>query len=395
MSRLTAVAGPNPTSGHGECFIWENNENSTIAVDAGGSKKVGRYAGQQAPEILILSHDDSDHINGAVELIHTATASLSELWVPAEWYILIQQIAATDAENLIPPDNQRIVLSSVEALIIQQFASIDGFIDDNGEVLLTLVEEARANILAWDRVPISEDAGFFIRLTDSSRTHWYGATDLAEIIDRVKARATALLDILDAAHTHKIKIRFFSVDVPFSQITPPWMTAGRPGTATMANAFEAPLTPLNAVPPGLPHSLALTRLTVQNRRALCTLLWNDSTTPKYGGLIWSDTDGNWLDHACNLGFDQIVNALSASSAPHHASDNPAHDRVWDELRLASDSLLMISAGGQWNQNYRAEYLAKQTFKSCTKCRPTARTYQDVSITIGTSISLSRPCIVHH
>src|SRR5699024_5766241 len=143
--------------------------------------------------------------------------------------------------------------------------------------------------------------------------------------------------------------------------------------ATLANASEAPHWLAAHIPPGLPHTFALTRLTVQNRRALCTLLWSDHRAPDGGAVIWSDTDGRWLDHSSPLGLNRVISALQASSAPHHASANPAHDRVWTALGHAPDTLVMISAGGNKAQTYRSDYVNLQRRPHCTQSRPTQTT----------------------
>lgn len=397
MYNLTAIVGQTPGKGHGECFIWKRgSDDKVVAVDAGGAAAVGKHAGAHFPEILILSHDDKDHIQGAVKLINTAGASLQELWIPSEWAILIKQIAETNQNALLADGPDTVSIGNLEARIADQITSTADDADEN-QLSFELLTLAGENLSSWSLTQAGENQGFSTDEPPPEKNHWYGAKDLGEILKRVRFRAKPLIDILTAALTNSVQIRFFSIDLALSSPSKKWETEGMPGTATLANASEAPHSLAVSIPPGIAYTYALTRLTIQNRRALCTLLWNDPSTPKGGIAIWSDTDGNWLDHSSPLGLDQVISTLSASSAPHHASGNTEHDRVWTELRLAPDALIMISAGGQKNQSYRPEYEARKSKRCCTWCRTASSSIQEVSAssTAAGGMNLHNACIGSH
>lgn len=397
MHDLRAIVGLTPGPGHGECFIWKRDSDAVVvAVDAGGAASVGKHAGASDPAILILSHDDSDHIRGAVALINAAKASLRELWVPAEWAILIKQISETDQSVLLSDDVVAISVSDLEASIADQIATTADSADSN-ELSAEILSRAATNLFAWDIADPGFDRGFSITYSPLRVEQWYGAANLDEIVKRVRFRAKTLIAILRAALTNSVRIRFFSIDLALATTSKTWETAGRAGTVTIANASEAPHALAVRIPPGLAQSYALTRLTVQNRRALCTLLWSDPSKTRGAITIWSDTDGNWLNHSSSLGFGQVVSTLIASSAPHHASANPAHDRVWKELGRAPDRLIMISAGGQKHQSYRPQYKSLTGKTSCTWCRPASTTYQEVRASWGASGNgiLHQSCIGSH
>lgn len=399
MTELRAVVGPSPGAGHGECFIW-SQQGTVVAVDAGGARSVGTHAGASGPEVLILSHDDRDHIGGAVALIEASKGTLRQLWMPAEWAILIDQISRTTNVNLLEADTETVDVESVGREISDQLAELAGEVNATSLPSATLTS-AQANLSSWSANRNGSRTGFRMRLSASHRSHWYGAKDLDEIIKRVRRRATPLLRIIRAAQTNKVMLRFFSIDLALTDHTSgrSWETAGagRPGTVTLANALEAPRAAAVRVPPGLPYSYALTRLTVQNRRALCTLLWSEQKTPEGGVLIWSDTDGDWLRSLGPRGFSKVTASLVACSAPHHASANSAHDSVWTALRGAPKTLVVISAGGQHNQSVRAEYHALSANRCCTWCRGTSMNYQEVraSMTLGGSMTLLQGCLSSH
>jgi hypothetical protein len=401
--KLNAKVGRHPGSGHGECFIWSRSlDKSVVAVDAGGAHAVGRAGGAQKPSILILSHDDNDHIGGAVSLILAAGSALKELWVPAEWAVLIKQIADSDGNNPVPNSAGSIDLEGLIESVAEQLVTVDNGTerpnDVEGSFLIDqlLLSRATETLGRWD-ITGSDFSRFTLSQGPNVLRVFYGARGLTEILKRVRNRAKALIDIFNVALDNSVKIRFFSIDLALSRQSKEWETAGRPGVVTLANASEVPYSMSIYVPPGLLHAYALTSITVQNRRALCTLLWSNSASPTGGQMIWSDSDGNWLDHSAPLGLGQVIATLTISSAPHHASANSSHDRIWAELAHAPSSLVMICAGGRSNQGYRNEYLRKKRQRCCTWCRPTSTHYQDVGAQVQTSgqASLLVSCFLSH
>lgn len=377
MSKLIAIVPPGSGSGHGECFIWQSRNGAPIvSVDAGGAAGVGRRAGSYSPEILILSHDDNDHIRGAVDLITAAGQPLTELWVPVEWAILVKQLAETGPGDLLQGGINQVNTADLGAAIADQIATLaDG---DGGIITDRLLGRADENLRAWDAAGAGGEDGISIVDPTFPLRHWHGAKNLNEIINRVRKRADPLIRILSEACKRSIKIRFFSVDLAMSQARRTWETEGRPGVVTLANAVETTFWRALHIPTGLAYSFALTLLTVQNRRALSTLFWRDTTMTDGGAIIWSDTDGSWLDHSSPLGLAKVIQGVSVSSAPHHASSNAEHDRVWQELSSSLDDIVMINAGGHVNQGYRREYTDLQLQqRCCTWCRPNSRHYQEV------------------
>ncbi len=389
MFQLIAIVGPNAGTGHGECFIWKTStRDRAIAIDAGGTIESGREAASHNPKILILSHDDSDHIGGAVTLIKEA--KIEELWVPTEWAVLIKQIASTTQENLFSGDGRPVSPEDVRELIEQQII-VDGG-NDGGVLTLELIKSAQKNVDTWHEDTKSED--------ESSRRSGgrvYGARNWAKVIARVRARTHVIAPILREALRRSVQIRYFSIDLMLNRPSKEWKRAGHQGEVTIANASLAPNSLAVTLPPGIQYSWALSRLSVQNRRALSTLLWTNTKDCKNAVAVWSDTDGNWLDHTTARGFGAVVKSLIASSAPHHGSRNPEHDRIWKELTNAPPSLVMIAAGGHWAQNpLHAEYIKLGNRRACTWCRKTPNIVQQVSADdINGTMALFHQCLRVH
>lgn len=381
-TELTAIVGTNPGPGHGECFIWQRkSDDLVVAVDAGGAASVGLAASLLNPQILVLSHDDKDHISGAVAMIGSCR-SIRELWVPVEWGILLEQIARTPPEMLIPRSDAEsteniINVEDVAEFIAEQLFALEGA--DGEELSARLVADAERNLRSWNPTGIDGETLFAIESEDESPfRHWYGAADLDEIITRVRKRARVLIAILKLALDQVLSIRFFSIDLALRGFAKSWEIEGNPGDVTLANAAEAPHALKVSIPAGIAYSYALTKLTVQNRRALCTVLWSDQNTLDDCALIWSDTDGKWLAPVLPRGFSKVIARVAASSAPHHASGNASHADVWAALQRAPSDAVFLSAGGQVNQAYASDYLKLGGRKACTWCRPTPRTYRSIS-----------------
>ncbi|MDY0828537.1 hypothetical protein SK224_05280 [Microbacterium sp. BG28] len=254
---------------------------------------------------------------------------------------------------------------------------------------------AKRNLESWNSVDVNAPRSSQSLNALLHERPPYGARGWSEVLRRVQKRARALIRIFDEAILHQVQIRFFSVDLARELDGRHWESSGQSGVVTIANALEAPHALAVQIPAGIPYAFALTHLTVQNRRALCTLLWTKKAMPSPSVLIWSDTDGQWLCSARRRGFAEVTAKLLACSAPHHASANDAHNEVWVEISAAPADLIVLSAGGQANQRVRAEYNAKKKNRCCTWCRAVANQYQEVSISFESDARLQQACIGRH
>lgn len=399
MQKLTAIVGLEPTAGHGECFVWEDPSNGkVIAVDAGGAKIVGKAAGLKKPQVLILSHDDNDHIGGAVELISAAHASLTELWVPADWAFLLSQIARTPSATPAQTGNQPHPVSEEKLIeIIEDKLTETSELEEIIQPSAQLIARARKNLKSWNvGTGQSKKKATKSLATTPGETLWHGAKSKDEIINRVKSRAGHILKIFELAVVHNIYVKFFSVDLIFKLGFQQNLHDMLNQPAVIINAALAPGALEVEIPAGLEYSYALTKLTVQNRRSLCTFIPTANGRHEGGVMIWSDTDGGWISHAGPF-VNCIIRTLSMSSAPHHASANPAHDAVWRNLNTADSSLLMINAGGSHNQRYRDEFKKLATDRRCcTWCRPESKAFITVEANDQHGVfKLSHQCRVSH
>lgn len=86
----------------GESWLWGNHDRRVV-VDL-GKNELGRRAGYFSPHVLILTHDDSDHVSiKSVNQFKTALVDCRncfsptpELWLPLDWWRLIYALDRYD-----------------------------------------------------------------------------------------------------------------------------------------------------------------------------------------------------------------------------------------------------------------------------------------------------------
>jgi hypothetical protein len=87
----------------GESWLWENSEEFRVVVDVGAHEPFARRAAAFEPDVLVLTHDDNDHIGAAMSFFDqraaeppmpsTRPTSLGrpafrrpfEVWMPYDW----------------------------------------------------------------------------------------------------------------------------------------------------------------------------------------------------------------------------------------------------------------------------------------------------------------------
>ncbi len=82
----------------GESWIWAADESRCrVVVDVGCAQEIGARAAQSRPDVVVLTHDDGDHIGGMwallVQYAENPQWSRPELWLPVEWHFLVQALA--------------------------------------------------------------------------------------------------------------------------------------------------------------------------------------------------------------------------------------------------------------------------------------------------------------
>ncbi len=371
------ASGPETTSFSGEALLWESvpggsgdgmtELGDTVCVDVGLTREMGEEVAKRAPAVLVLTHDDADHIGGYRGFAATGLSSLRELWVPFDWGALAFTLAQpTVLDANAPP------VALLEGEVISRLVRARAL---NEEEAVFAVDElrnilARTSAQALEAIEILQrDAGLVELLgrilnSDGSYPSQHRHIPDRTAADRALNRARVLMEILSSASRAGVKVRFFSVDYVTDRRRS-WEFAGTPGLATMLNAVEIG-TPRHWEEGSIQFVGGLLALSIQNRRALCTLLWHNGAIDG-GAIVWSDSSGEWLDSHDE--FEPIYR-VSISTAPHHASENSSHDRIWDVMRPRLKGLLLLCAGGHQSQKgVRPEFgRHPECRRRCTRCR---------------------------
>lgn len=356
----------------GEALLWSANclvgpELGIVAVDLGKSKDMGYQVALAAPEILVLTHDDWDHIGGWEGFKLSGLTKLRELWVPYEWGLLVRVLADLDADE---DDAQ----PEMGAIVLQESAGIydDGDADLGDESPISEhLESASRQIHAIIRSALSERLGDLLKSLgalgdDENVSDWRGtSTDVAA---RAASRALQLVAILSAARVAEVRVRYFSTDHAVQRVVKrPWERFHRTSLVTIANAIEVQFAPPRR------HSLSslafVMRLTIQNRRALCPVLWS---WHRFGPavLVWSDSSGGWAADFPEA--HDLLDRLPVMTTPHHGSDNSAHAAAWRALepfRSRADTVMVLAGGEPTQKRVHHDYLeVPHDRRGCTRCR---------------------------
>lgn len=359
----------------GEALVWSTPTGRgarrvAVGVDVGRSAELGRLVAQAAPAILVLTHDDLDHIDGWRGFAPLGLATLQELWIPYEWAAL---------------------LDSYDALSHGR-ARVDPGIDVHGmaERLRSDFAPARrfpAESTPWSRAPeddgaaedidegevarairrISRDMNEFAKRQDPLGPPEFAEGGPEKIAGRVKASVDNLGTILSGATSHGVTIRLFSGDhVPGADACYPWMESAGQYLVSIANAIE--VEPIQLSTPSIADVAFRALATIQNQRALCPVLWHHGWV-EGGAIVWSDSTGAWVDRT--PGVDHLLSLVRISTAPHHGSDKWHHEPAWEALApfLRATGTVVVCAGGQWNQGVATPYVGlPASRRACTRCR---------------------------
>jgi hypothetical protein len=375
IGRLVAL-GVGPQKTPGEALVWTrpgSRQHRTVAVDVGKYPEMGEQVAMAAPQILVLTHDDADHVDGWAGMARFGLGTLEQLWLPYEWGALVLALESlepypeVDAWAVTP---QIHMLTSSATIVGSQERQTEGIAID-GAAAWRAYDRAKglAERCNVDEVFTSR-LGMFLKALDHQcrqGSTWRGTPD--KVAERAMTRAAAITAIIAQALDAGVRPRYFSVDhAGLLSSTSPWEHSGIRGTVTIANATEVRFDRVGLT--GLSGVGFVLYLTIQNSRALCPVLWgSDGRDPAV--LVWSDSGGQWVHEL--KGVKELLRKISISTAPHHGSAAPDHDMAWDALDRSGtrDDLVIVLAGGASSQkSVHLKYLERCPVgrRGCTKCR---------------------------
>jgi hypothetical protein len=330
--------------GLGEVISFTTNQGRYILVDAGekGSALGRRFGGPV--DVLLLTHNDSDHIGGVPELLKSML--VREAWLPYDWYLLYS--AGTNLVDAIRREDADLDDVAYEALerVASEVKMLRRHLQD-GERRDELNDSPpmrRGVLLQFDKFFASLDRGIGTEVVIGAQhvidVRWIGdarqtaqgvTTDSAPSRRARATRARATVRAVDALLKWKVPIRWFSIDLAsgYRRTTGlPWELSGCPGEFTVVNAWPVPAHPL---PPPATAADAyallavLYHLTIQNQRALVAL----GHIPFECGHVLFASDSDFK-------FDQANSVvpwskIGAAVGLHHGSGNKAHNHIYEQL----------------------------------------------------------------
>ena len=363
----------------GESWLWGNHDRRVV-VDL-GYNELGRRAGYFSPHVLILTHDDSDHVSikrvdqfkKALFDCRNCLAPIPELWLPLDWWRLIYALDRYDPKV---KDNR---------------GAESPFVDDGGEsrvdyglfeechvpVNLSEVREKENRKFEWGgggtpiqidldleriqnlvcdpelRKEIERNAEKYIERTRQQRPRGGsgrsdgetdGGTVAKEIAKRLVKSSRTIISVIDLAVNLGANVRWFDYDLAESGCTPCWRMEGIPGLVTILNAREVyPVVAATQKNVGLFSLIRAADITIQNQRALATYLW-PSYGKRDGVIIWSDTQAK-ISGKRDLVWPLVPwKDVRIMSAPHHASRSKDHQGIWDYR--PKDTFVVLSNNSQ-------------------------------------------------
>ncbi|MEV6303559.1 MBL fold metallo-hydrolase [Actinoplanes sp. NPDC051861] len=307
---------------------------AVIDTGAAASGFAARLAAAE-PDVVVLTHDDNDHIAGAPRLIGALgrRAHAPQFWLPADWSYLIDALEAVDGDADPAQEQEfrsavlegRLTTSAPEQPVPELLST-----DEPEPPGLSVSGAGARDADDWSRIAASVaeavrgDRDMVEHFSDDS-PDWSGEPE--EIATRVVDRARVISDVVDGARALGSAVHWFSVDIesPTAARRQPWETSGAPGRLTFVNARPVRPPAVTRSSPRLLLYVAL--LTVQNRRALVPFVPPDPSAPASGAIIWSDSNGQDADVSGRSGRTpwQLTGLMSA---PHHGSRSPAHRAIW-------------------------------------------------------------------
>lgn len=385
LSILHAFGLP-PHKQPGEAFVWSSpsghrGRRMCVGVDLGARPEMGRLVAQASPSIVILTHDDHDHIGGWEGFAEAGLDTLDELWIPYEWDAVARASEALVQGTAVVSKLPESSLPGLEEILRSGYSVVVPDAPDPIDVSATAMFEAvdLASALSGaqtDDLALSVQRNLLLLAEASDDVDEFFDGSAGEIARRAASKASALQKLMVDAYRRRVKVRLFSVDHVRSST--PWRSTGSAGIATLANAVEVRRRAADAG--SLPLLAFALALSVQNRRALCPVLWHDGAL-EGGAIVWSDSSGSWVaTSACA----DLLPKLLISTAPHHGSANRDHDPAWDSLSpfLERVETVVLCAGGQWNQGTRDEYASLPgERKRCTRCRCRSRSHESQTVVL--------------
>ena len=327
--------------GLGEAISFTTHRNRCILVDAGQPGSALYEKLLQPVDVLLLTHNDRDHVGGVRELLRSGLVT-GEVWVPYDWYLLYSTGAdLVDALRRRDDDLANVAREALERVtseveLLRRYLEDVERLDEPDSLPLGRSGALGELNTVWASLNSGMGSEVVLRAQHAIGDRWIGDAKLtAQGVTSggtPTRRARATVSVVDAVLEWGGPPRWFSIDhasaSPRTAVLP-WELSGLAGEFTVVNGWQVPVLPL---PPPPTAAVAYARLavfyqiTIQNRRALVAL--GHAQSERGHVLFTSDSA---------FEFDQLTYPvvpwprIGAAVGLHHGSAGSSHDYIYERF----------------------------------------------------------------
>ena len=315
MLQITAMDG-----GKGDSFIVNDN-GKTYMVD-GGNKKLDMAFIPHDIDIMIITHNDVDHLKGAIDLLENDEVDIHELWLPGHWQAVLN-----------------FVRDNIPNAIELDYASIDNL--DTNNLSLDSLREAIDEDSDGDDTEFLVREPFYVwglhnhRLVDMVlKQKKFGAVFVGNLLIALDN----ILRIAELAYRKGIDLLWF---MPYcsllSNAYPPFRALNARQIARLESRSSNKLSEL----------LSRLYLTIENKYCLVfEYISNDHPVILFSG----DSDYSFIESTITYNDSLVV------TVPHHGSESNANFYS----AVVAPKAILIRSGGTKKQ------LPGNSFRNCHK-----------------------------
>ena len=341
--------------GQGDAFFMEKDERKML-VDGGNSRAVFPHqfvgvTGRTHLNVLVCTHNDSDHARGLLGFLRTKGLIADEVWLPASWMDRLSDLVHRPGEFLkeLLTDIEELSEDAVSNLRVlgDKYATTEvkreGFgVEVKKEDLLESIEEAHAG----ESVFWKSYRQHFWQLY---RTHQLNKR--FKLLIKAMSSSNLIRQIFLAAYRSGSLVRWFNY-VGNKRIN---ASGGIPDLLVPVNAVE-----VAKIQRPRRSALRYIALTTSNKQSLVFVSPKDKTNS--GVLFTADSD---------LSFGQAIPWYDGMiiTSPHHGSEsnNYAYARFLQETGREID-VAWVRSDGKFMHRPGKSYLGVCGRKYCTICR---------------------------
>lgn len=362
----------------GDAFFMQK-DNKKLIVDGGKSRllfprQFRRVTRKTHVNVLVCTHNDSDHANGLLGLLENRKLFACEAWLPASWMDRLRDVIykqedflkelMTDVEKL--SDNQLSNLSSMgDEYSTTRVEKGDSVVDVKARDFLESIEHVDAGESVFQKFYLSQRKLYKLQPLNKK---------LRLIVEAISASNLIRQIFLAAYHSGSL-IRWFDY-------------VGNKGQIRASGGIQDLLIPVNAVEVSQirrPKRSALRyiALTRSNKESLVFVSPKDEFCS--GVLFTADSD---------LSFNQTIpwhTSQMIITSPHHGSESNRHayKRFYQETPGEMD-VVWVRSDGKFIKRPGKSYLGVNGRKYCTWCRNSGLPKQNVKMIFSKLSNVWKP-----